>query len=1631
MGITKYFGRLLSVAVVSVALQGMGAADCSPADLLHRWSFTGNYNDVVGGITATTFGAVSFNNASSPTAARVAGTAKDTAYIKLGAGIVPAETSPLTIEVWATQHSVKNWSRIFDFGSNTDNNLLMAWTMATDANTECVEIKTGATSILRVENSMRPYSLNVPFHISMTITPNADGKATLAWAKRDVTTGAILNSGSGTTSQAWDAKVIAGYAWNCLGRSQYGDSDADATYDEMRIWKTVLTAEQLTTSAKLGPDVLPIPADSGITHTLNLTSANGTVSVNGAAGVGTGTVTVPWSAGLRLTATPAAGYTFCRWEGDTQFISSGTVTSPEITIGTAQDITLTAVFDTAVAVYARYANGGFNYLSSGKGPVAAPEGGMNNNITILFSSDAEYQGLKTVSEDVAKAKGLELEANITLSADTDWTAYDYSLGGNSIDINGKHFTTGSLSGEGGITSDGNMIANGDFQADSIADGASVNMNPKGWKISGTVGLVKNNVNDGWYVRNGSNLCRINGGAYIFREFTIVQPGNYNLKFDICGTSQNGWWQNNTGYSQIDGTNIFNSNNLGWTFGTKSFTLNLGVGVHTLKIGASSTVLVDNIMLYKTSNAATTGVLEVKVPEGKTVTNDTVLLGGGQALQFWKTGKGTLLMNKENNGYGSPWGYVSTVVKEGLLRKSNVSGRANCGAQYSTIQVDDGGTYDENGRTYWDYHFILNGNGYDGKGALINTAGASSPWAPGSYGYIYNVTLGSDTTISGTQSFGMSWWNHGANTMTMNGHTVHYGGTYIYFGNMSYSGKGRIVIDEGCTMESYNNRPSATGCTLEVRGQLQLHDQAMTISNLVFTATGTFCNAWDSRPVYTVYDTYAPNLNTASGSKTTHPNVELGTANSLYTCLDLSLFTSTFDAATTTFYTGTSVKVELGAREVYDEQKLVSWSAIPNVADFIGSGENFGDFRLQAREDGLYVIAAPTWAVFDLINECWQYFRSNGEPYGGEWTEGITDKIDVHFSSFEEFNAIKTMGVTPAKFVLTKLELPKGTALYDFTDGFDFTLPPSTVIDLKGNHLKLPSALIGGTVPFTVTDSTFVAAEPAESPAVLQDACLWLDALDKSTMTIDGAGRVTRWTSKDAKHVVASATSAPTYKATEYSIPTVDFGGIGSGIDMTYNSFNNLRTVFWVMQIAKGEGAFFLGDSANYNFHRGAAGQYGNGSYHKYASMWNGLSGVDINGAIPPDDKFCVYSATMNVNAISDRLTTDRNCTSSYNGATVYRSGGRQLSELICFNTVLSDADRRAVVKYLQTKWFSGGELIVDVPEGQSIANNNVTITSNVRFVKAGAGTLTANKAGQSYTGGTKISAGVYKVGNNTCMGANGGEITVEPDGILEMNGKYDLQNYNYVLAGGTLQNTVADVGSGYAQISNVRLTADSTFKPTCSYGLINGGYTAATLDLAGHTLTVPIGVSKNFWFYNVTVTEGTIDLTSGGTLQVDKTVVNAPNTTFRVNCALGIAVPFTVGSYEGLYSADYNGGTAAMTVNKVFKPHTAYYYGVTLADGVTLDLSAFSGVFTGTSSFQNGAKVVTYPAGNEENGNAKLYVELHGRALTRSQIIAWDPATPPPYLDFERTERTKRDGRVLEVRGDGVYVLGGTVLFFR
>ena len=210
------------------------------------------------------------------------------------------------------------------------------------------------------------------------------------------------------------------------------------------------------------------------------------------------------------------------------------------------------------------------------------------------------------------------------------------------------------------------------------------------------------------------------------------------------------------------------------------------------------------------------------------------------------------------------------------------------------------------------------------------------------------------------------------------------------------------------------------------------------------------------------------------------------------------------------------------------------------------------------------------------------------------------------------------------------------------------------------------------------------------PEILKNAIFWLDANDASTLKMDSSGNVESWTSKDANHVVAASTaSQPRYDTTNYGIPTVDFGGVGNGKDMRYTRFTNIRTVFEVIKIAKSPQAFLLGDTypdgGAYNFHRGdgaegtAVGSYAFTHYATIDKIWNGYTAVaNLDTEVIPDDSFQVLCIETSVNANSNAIAEDRGKSDT--------TGGRQLSELIIFDTILSDEDRLAVTAYLTRKW---------------------------------------------------------------------------------------------------------------------------------------------------------------------------------------------------------------------------------------------------------------------------------------------------------------------------------------------------------
>lgn len=246
------------------------------AKLAHRWSFTGDLTDSVGGSDAEILNNDTVNQGLTSTVGAtgvtLAGGAKATTdYINLGgnllSGLQTGGVKPVTIELWATQDFIQNWARIFDFGENDGINpgpnesLRMTWTQGTNLNLDQV----GWEPTANWAPGNAPYVTGVPYHIVMTITPAAFTNGAIAsgarvtWYSAPVSgsqaAGHPLQGAKGTFNTPAGADLRALIDSACtLGRSMYGDNTASATYDEVRIWKGSLSETERELFQLLGPD---------------------------------------------------------------------------------------------------------------------------------------------------------------------------------------------------------------------------------------------------------------------------------------------------------------------------------------------------------------------------------------------------------------------------------------------------------------------------------------------------------------------------------------------------------------------------------------------------------------------------------------------------------------------------------------------------------------------------------------------------------------------------------------------------------------------------------------------------------------------------------------------------------------------------------------------------------------------------------------------------------------------------------------------------------------------------------------------------------------------------------------------------------------------------------------------------------------------------------------------------------------------------------------------------------------------------------------------------------------------------------------------------------------------------------
>ena len=203
------------------------------------------------------------------------------------------------------------------------------------------------------------------------------------------------------------------------------------------------------------------------------------------------------------------------------------------------------------------------------------------------------------------------------------------------------------------------------------------------------------------------------------------------------------------------------------------------------------------------------------------------------------------------------------------------------------------------------------------------------------------------------------------------------------------------------------------------------------------------------------------------------------------------------------------------------------------------------------------------------------------------------------------------------------------------------------------------------------------------------------------------------------------------------------------------------------------------------------------------------------------------------------------------------------------------------------------ELILNIPVtgAGKVAVSSGTVQSRGSFATnidvAGGATLKLGAIG-----------GFGATGNGTS--SSGKAITVQ--GTVELNGTEGCNAYT--LAGGTLQNTGAAIGTGQRQTCALTLTTDSTVHAGADFGLIGSGYAATALDLGGHTLT-KTGDAK-FWLYNTTVSGvGKIKIDAGSVYAYSS--LRATGTAFEIAEGATLAArtaSFAVGALSGKGTVD-------------------------------------------------------------------------------------------------------------------------------
>ena len=454
----------------------------------------------------------------------------------------------------------------------------------------------------------------------------------------------------------------------------------------------------------------------------------------------------------------------------------------------------------------------------------------------------------------------------------------------------------------------------------------------------------------------------------------------------------------------------------------------------------------------------------------------------------------------------------------------------------------------------------------------------------------------------------------------------------------------------------------------------------------------------------------------------------------------------------------------------------------------------------------------------------------------------------------------------------------------------------------GTELRIGSTTgtlnISGNINMTTTGLNFdgagninvsgVISQGAALPlnGVRSELEIWLDAADPNadgTVPANNA-LITNWQDKSGNdRDFNSALGDPNYVSVSTNgAPAVNFDGNDAiRTNLTNNNPRNFidgNGQFTLISVARYAGAqqgrviaAETGHNWLFGFHGGSTNR--NGHY----DAWGSLDPAPVG--FSSDTNWHLHANQMNVfndvtNPAGDwwrdgtRVTDDSRGTAdafnnnvpdglslgAYNGLS--EASMADVSELLMYNRVLSDAELNLVQQYLNTKYSLGFTLTAVAP---------AVVT------KFGAGTVTLS-GNNTYTAPTVVSAGTLVAGSANALGTAAAGTTVNSGATLGVTGNTTIAGEAIVISG---------LGAAGMPGSLVNISGTNTITPASSVNAADGTQQIGVGSIAG-TLTVQAPINLK---YSRLVLDGAGDTVLSGVISA--TTPTSPSLTTLNNFATG------------------------------------------------------------------------------------------------------------------------------------------------